>query len=105
MAPVSNAEARRLQQLRRDAAADAQKGPSTTVIKASAGMPLMSHEERRKLIERPFMSRYIPGKSWAGINTGNAGSVPVEGHRTWQVSPQDESYLRYGKADDEGSAD
>jgi hypothetical protein len=65
----------------------------------------MSHTERRKLIERPFMSRYIPGKSWAGINTGNAGSVPVEGHRTWQVSPQDESYLRYGKADDEGSAD
>ena len=66
---------------------------------------LMSHDERQKLIRRPFMSRYVPGKSWAGVNTGNAGSVPVEGHRTWTVTAADESYILYGKSDNPAQGD
>jgi len=30
-------------------------------------IPLMPHEERRKLIEAPFITTHIPGKSWAGV--------------------------------------
>lgn len=66
---------------------------------------LMAHEDRLKLIRAPFQSQIVTAKSWGGVNVGNAGSVPTEGHRTWQLSAADESYLRYGRSDDEGSAD
>lgn len=56
---------------------------------------------RLEMIRMPFQTRRIPGKSWGGVNVGNAGSVPSEGHRTWQLSAEDESYLRYGQFDDE----
>lgn len=60
---------------------------------------LMPHNERRKLIDAPFIVNYVPGKSWGGVNLGNAGTLPEEGRRTWTVSPADESYLRYGRSD------
>lgn len=66
---------------------------------------LMSHAARLLLIRQPITFRYLPKKSWGGVNVGNAGCVPTEGHRTWQLSAADESYLRYGKSDDEGSGD
>ena len=66
---------------------------------------LMNHEERLKLIRRPFQSQIVTAKNWGGVNVGNAGSVPTEGHRTWQLSAEDEAYLRYGRNDDEGSGD
>lgn len=56
---------------------------------------------RLAMIRQPFQTRRIPGKSWGGVNVGNAGSVPTEGHRTWQLSAADESYLRYGRFDDD----
>lgn len=57
----------------------------------------MSHEDRQKLIRAPFRSVVIVGSSYGGTTLNNSGTVPTEGHRTWQVSPADESYLRYGK--------
>ncbi len=78
--------------------------PSSSTVPGSKS-PLMSHAERRKLIETPFMSRRIPPKSWGGVNVGNAGSVPETGHRTWQLSASDESYLRYGRSDDDTQGD
>lgn len=76
-----------------------------TGCKISIGCPpLMPHAERQRLIQRPFQSQFrvIAPKSHGGTTLGNSGSVPTEGHRTWQVSPADESYLRYGKFDGEG---
>jgi hypothetical protein len=65
----------------------------------------MTHAERRALIRRPITFRIFPRKIWGGVNVGNAGCVPTEGHKTWQLSAEDESYLRYGKADDHGQGD
>lgn len=65
----------------------------------------MTHEERLRIIRAPFQSQIVTAKSWGGVNVGNAGCVPTEGHRTWQLSAADESYLRYGKSDDEGGGD
>lgn len=62
---------------------------------------LMPHVERRKLIDAPFIVNYIAGKSWGGVNLGNAGTLPEEGQRTWTVLPADESYLRYGRGEGE----
>ena len=64
--------------------------------------PLMPHEARLALIRMPLPSvRIGTAKSWGGVNVGNAGCVPTEGHRTWQLSIADESYLRYGRGEDE----
>lgn len=60
----------------------------------------MTPEARRRLVMAPFpATRRIPGKSWGGVNLGNAGAVPEEGHRTWSLSPADEAVLRYGRLD------
>ncbi len=60
----------------------------------------MTPEARRALVMAPFpTTRRIPGKSWGGVNLGNAGAVPETGHRPWTLTPADESYLRYGKLD------
>lgn len=77
------------------------KPPTTIAVKPV----LMSREERLKLIRAPFQSQIVTAKSWGGVNVGNAGCVPTEGHRTWQLSAADESYLRYGKADDDSQSD
>ena len=78
---------------------------STLADDSGSRTPLMPHAERQRLIRRPFQSQFrvIAPKSHGGTTLGNSGSVPTEGHRTWQVSPADESYLRYGKFDHEGS--
>lgn len=75
------------------------------LVAAKVKAPLMPRVERLALIRRPFQSQLISAKSWGGTNVNNAGCVPTEGHRTWQLSAADESYLRYGRSDDEGSAD
>jgi hypothetical protein len=77
--------------------------PGKSQAPASTRPSLMSHDQRRKLIEAPFQSRYIPGKTWGGCYVGNSGFVPTEGHKTWTLTPADESYLRYGKSDEEGA--
>lgn len=65
----------------------------------------LTHDQRVRLIRQPFLSQRIPAKSWGGVNVGNAGAVPETGHRTWQLSATDESYLRYGKSDDDTQGD
>lgn len=60
----------------------------------------MTHTERRKLIERPFLSQRIPGKSWGGVLISD--TVPVAGQRAYDPNYNwDESYLRYGRGEDE----
>ena len=50
---------------------------------------VLSHEERRRLIERPFpMIRYIERKTWAG--TLMHDRVPTEGRRLFVPHPDDE---------------
>lgn len=69
-------------------------------------LPMMGAAERRALIEKPFYCQRIPPKSWGGVNVGNAGSVPETGHSTWRgLSATDESYLRYGRNDDDTQGD
>ncbi len=69
----------------------------------------MTHDERVVLINKPFpvVTRVHPKKSWGGINVGNAGQVPTEGHSVWPTGGRmyDESYLRYGRNDDEAQGD
>lgn len=69
--------------------------------------PLMSHAERRRLIEAPLIFTRLPGKSWGGVNLGNAGAVPTEGHRVtvFESKDIDDSLIRYGKPDDAGQGD
>lgn len=59
----------------------------------------MPHLQRLSLIRAPLPcllnARVIQPKSWAGVNVGNAGSVPETGHRTWQLSTEEESFLKY----------
>ena len=59
--------------------------------------PLMSHADRRKLIEQPFRSQLVKPKSWGGIYTGHSGSIQMCGQRTWTLRLDDESYIRYSK--------
>ena len=64
--------------------------------------PLMSHEERQALIRQPFAceqrggccerTTWVPGRSWGGCTIRQ----PSLSHYTGF----DESYLRYGVADD-----
>lgn len=60
----------------------------------------MSHEERQRLIRRSFQTQRIPGKSWAGVLIADPAEAAHRGNSMW-----DESYLRYGKPDDEGQGD
>jgi hypothetical protein len=67
---------------------------------ASDRPPLMSHQDRQALIRRPFLTQRIPGKSWAGVLISD--SVPVGGQRAYDPAyNEDESYLRYGRSDDD----
>ena len=75
--------------------------PNGLLGRPSPRPPLMSHVDRQKLIRLPFHSQRLVGASHGGTTLNNSGSVPTEGHRTWQVSPADESYLRYGKFEGE----
>lgn len=64
--------------------------------------PLMSHEERRKIIEAPFRCQVISPKSWAGTLIPH--ELPVEGGRR-PVRIEDSSYLRYGAPEDPNMGD
>lgn len=71
---------------------------------ASALAPLMPHAQRRELIEAPFHTRRIPGKTWAGVLISDA--VPTSGQRAFKPTyNEDESYLRYGRNDDARNSD
>jgi hypothetical protein len=61
--------------------------------------PLMPHAERRALIERPFLTQRIPGKSWKGVLISE--DVPTGGRRDFNPDAiEDESYIRYGRRED-----
>lgn len=71
-----------------------------TTLVPRCSPPLMSHEARQRLIRQPFQTQRIPGKSWAGVLISDA--VPMSGHRMFDASyTEDESYIRYGRRDDE----
>ena len=57
-------------------------------------VPALDHAARQRLIREPFHCRIIPGKSWGGVNLGNAGEVPTHGHRTWTTVAEDEENIR-----------
>lgn len=82
-------------------AAKSSRATSLNTHTSSTGSrpPLMPHQERQRLIHRPFLTYRVPGKSWAGVLISD--TVPVSGHRAYDPSyTEDESYLRYGKGDD-----
>ncbi len=55
---------------------------------------LMTHEERRRLIERPLPTVRVCGRAgaWGGVYIRD--SVPTEGRRVWQERPEDEEWCR-----------
>ena len=52
--------------------------------------PLMSHEDRRRLIEAPIAFRIIERKTWAGTLIGDP--VPTDGKRTRSRGAWDEEF-------------
>ena len=59
--------------------------------------PLMSHADRRRLIEAPITFHVSRGHAHGGVFIDH--DIPVDGKRTWTVNPEDEAYLRYGKGE------
>lgn len=54
---------------------------------------LMSHAERRRIIEAPVPAVRVMAKHvWGG--TFIRDSVPTEGRRVWQATPEDEEWMR-----------
>ncbi len=55
---------------------------------------LMSHDERRRLIERPIGTVAIYGRSqaWGGVYIRD--TVPTDGRRVWANTPEDEEWMR-----------
>lgn len=61
--------------------------------------PLMSHEDRVRLIHAPIRFQVYGGHCWGGTFIDH--DIPVEGKRSVVYHPEDEAYLRYGKGEDE----
>ncbi len=55
---------------------------------------LMSHDERRQLIERPIGTVRVFGRSsaWGGVYIRD--TVPTDGRRVWTPTPEDEEWCR-----------
>lgn len=55
--------------------------------------PLMSHEDRRRLIERPFVSIvHTHSSAWGGLFIRD--TVPTDGRRVWADTPEDEEWMK-----------
>jgi hypothetical protein len=54
---------------------------------------LMTHEERRKLIEKPFSAIvHQHSSAWSGVYIREG--IPTEGHRVWGELAEDEEWMR-----------
>lgn len=54
---------------------------------------VMSHEERRAIIEAPFQTVvHTHSSAWGGVFVRE--SVPTEGRRVWQERPEDEEWMK-----------
>ena len=52
--------------------------------------PVMSHEDRQRLIREPFMAQHLPGHSWGGVQI----------RQMWRVVEVTDSSDVTGKAED-----
>lgn len=52
----------------------------------------LTHEQRRRLIEQPFLTQRIPGKTWGGLWI-REDPLPTEGRRRYAPTPEDESWF------------
>lgn len=54
---------------------------------------LMTHEQRRRLIEAPFQAVvHLHSSAWGGVFIRE--SVPTEGRRVWHEKPEDEEWMK-----------
>lgn len=67
-------------------------GPASARTSDEARTTPLTHEERRRLIEQPFSTRRIPGKTWGGLYI--RAELPTEGRRTYSPTPEDEEVYR-----------
>ena len=57
---------------------------------------LMSHADRRKLIEKPFPHVFVSkGRTWGGVIRGSF--VAIEGQRSFNRGPQSEDWTGSGE--------
>lgn len=65
------------------------------MMAARRRQPLMSHEERQRIIRAPFRTAVtVHGHStpWGGVFIKDA--IPENGRRVWQERPEDEEWMR-----------
>lgn len=68
-------------------------GTAAQIARAQRMARLMPHEERRRLIERPFASTiHQHSSAWGGVFIRD--SIPVDGRRVWKETPEDEEWCR-----------